>query len=101
MRAATQAEIVLRDLAIQILDERGFDVGRARCFNDDDWGLEITHFPARQGAQGLTINYRPGKRAISVLCIHWKSREIVTLCRVSGPWEELLKQLAAGRKVEA
>ena len=105
MRPAIEAEIMLRDLAIGILAERGFDIGAAaRRFNDDDRGLEITSFAARYGARGLTINHsRPGKRAVSVFWIQWggKNRQTLTLCRVAGSWEEQLKQLAAGRRVEA
>ena len=37
---------------------------------------------------------------MSLLCIHWKCREILTRCH-GGAWEQKLKQLAAGRKVEA
>jgi hypothetical protein len=103
MRPATDGEIELRDLAIRILDERGIDIGTARGFNDDDRGIEITRFEAPQGARGLTINHRrPTGKAVSVFVIHWggKNRQTLTLCHVSGSWEEQLKQLAAGRKIE-
>jgi hypothetical protein len=38
-----------------------------------------------------------------VFVIHWggRNRETLTLCHVAGSWEEQLKQLAAGRKIEA
>jgi len=104
MRRATEGEIMLRDLAIRILDERGIDVGTARRFNGYDRGLGITRFQAPHGARGLTINYRrPTGKAVSVFVIHWggRSRETLTLCHGSGSWEEQLKQLAAVRKIEA
>jgi hypothetical protein len=103
MRPATDGEIRLRDLAIQVLNERGIDVGATRRF-DDDRGIEITGFEAPQGARGLTINHRrPAGKAVSVFVIHWggKNRQTLTLCYVSGTWEEMLKPLTAGRKIEA
>jgi hypothetical protein len=104
MRPATEGEIMLRDLAIRILNERGVDIGAARRFRDDDDRIEITSFEARYGARGLTVNYRSsGRKLASVFVIHWggRNRQTLTLCHVAGKWEEQLKQLTAGRKVEA
>ena len=104
MRPATQGEIMLRDLAIRILNERGIDIGAARGFRDDRRGIDITHFEARYGAKGLTINHRSsGRKLASVFVIHWggRKRETLTLCHVAGSWEEQLKQLATRRKIEA
>jgi hypothetical protein len=103
MRRATEGEIMLRDLAIRVLNERGIDIGAARRFTDYDRGIDITRFEARYGAKGLTVNHRSsGRKLVSVFVIQLggRNRETLTLCHVAGSWEEQLKRLAVGRKVE-